>query len=98
MKDVVAYVTVCHGHSERRACAMTRQPRSTQRKPSRRNPHTAIQLRMHEIAQTRVRYGYRRVHMLRREGWSVGRTWSIACIAKNVWSCADGDRAAARQR
>jgi putative transposase len=31
-------------------------------------------LRMHEIVRTRIRYGYRRVHiMLRREGWTVGR-------------------------
>ena len=74
MKDVVVYVTACHRYSERRACALTRQARSTQRKPSRPNPHTAIRLRMHEIAQTRVRYGYRRVHiLLKREGWSVGR-------------------------
>jgi putative transposase len=29
---------------------------------------------MHEIVRTRIRYGYRRVHiMLRSEGWSVGR-------------------------
>ena len=29
---------------------------------------------MHEIVRTRVRYGYRRVHiLLKREGWSVGR-------------------------
>jgi putative transposase len=29
---------------------------------------------MHEIVATRIRYGYRRVHvMLRREGWQVGR-------------------------
>ena len=74
MKDVVAYVTAYHGYSERRACALTRQARSTQRKPSVRDPRTAMRLRMHEIAQTRVRYGYRRVHiMLRREGWSGGR-------------------------
>jgi hypothetical protein len=52
MKDVVVYVTACHGYSERRACALTRQARSTQRKPSQRNPHTAIRRRMHEIAQT----------------------------------------------
>jgi putative transposase len=74
MKDVVAYVTAYHGYGERRACALTRQARSTQRKPSVRDPRTAMRLRMHEIAQTRVRYGYRRVHiMLRREGWSGGR-------------------------
>jgi putative transposase len=74
MKDVVDYVTACHGYSERKACALTRQHRSTQRKPMISNPHTAIRQRMHEIAGTRIRYGYRRVHiMLKREGWTVGR-------------------------
>lgn len=74
MKDVVDYVTACHGYSERRACALTRQHRSTQRKPSIRDPRTEVRLRMHEIVRTRIRYGYRRVHiMLRREGWTVGR-------------------------
>ena len=33
MKDVVVYVTACHRYSERQACALTRQARSTQRKP-----------------------------------------------------------------
>lgn len=29
---------------------------------------------MHEIARTRIRYGYRRIHiMLKRDGWDVGR-------------------------
>ena len=29
---------------------------------------------MHEIAQTRIRYGYRRIRiMLRREGWPISR-------------------------
>jgi putative transposase len=74
MKEVVAYVTACHGYSERRACALTRQHRSTQRKPSTRDPRLAIRQRMHEIVRTRLRYGYRRVHvMLKRAGWSVGR-------------------------
>jgi putative transposase len=70
----VVYVTAYHGYSERRACRLIRQARATQHKPSVRDPRTAIRLRMHEIAQTRVRYGYRRVHiLLRREGWTVGR-------------------------
>ena len=74
MKTVVDYVTACHGYSERRACALTRQHRSTQRKPIIRDPRTAVRQRMHEIVRTRVRYGYRRVHiMLKREGWSAGR-------------------------
>ena len=63
-----------HGYSERRACALTRQHRSTQRKPLIRDPHLELRQRMHEIVRTRVRYGYRRVHiLLKREGWIVGR-------------------------
>jgi putative transposase len=74
MKEVVRYVTACHGYTERRACRLTRQHRSTQRKPSTRNPRTEIRQRMHEIARTRIRYGYRRIHiMLKRDGWDVGR-------------------------
>lgn len=74
MKDVVRYVGTHHGYSELRACRLTRQHRSTQRKPSTRDPRTEIWQRMHEIAQTRISYGYRRIHvMLRREGWQIGR-------------------------
>ncbi|MCR0984992.1 IS3 family transposase [Roseomonas pecuniae] len=74
MKEVVAYVTASHGFSERRACALTRQHRSTQRKPSTRDPRLEIRQRMHEIARTRIRYGYRRLQvMLRRDGWAVGK-------------------------
>lgn len=74
MKQVVAYVTAHHGYSERRACALTRQHRSTQRKPSIRDPRLELRQRMREIVQTRIRYGYRRVQiMLRREGWAVGK-------------------------
>ena len=74
MKEVVAYVTDCHGYSERRACSLAGQHRSTQRKPSTRDPRLAVRQRMHEIAQTRIRYGYRRIHiMLKRDGLSIGR-------------------------
>jgi putative transposase len=54
MKTVVDYVTACHGYSEPRACALTRQHRSTQRKPSIRDPCTAVRQRMHEIVRTGV--------------------------------------------
>lgn len=74
MKEVVAYVVSSHGYSEHRACQVTQQHRSNQRKPSSCDPRTAIQQRMHEIVATRIRYGYRRVHvMLKREGWQIGR-------------------------
>ena len=74
MKQVVTYVQECHGYSERRACSVTGQHRSTQRKPLTRDPRRDLRQRMHEIVRTRVRYGYRRVHiLLKREGWIVGR-------------------------
>ena len=39
---------------------------------SRRGEQADLQLRIKEICETRVRYGYRRVHiLLRREGWDV---------------------------
>jgi putative transposase len=46
MKDVVAYVRASHGTSERRACKLTRQHRSTQRKPVTRDPGMALRQRM----------------------------------------------------
>jgi len=37
-----------------------------------RTDQTAIERRIKEIAETRVRYGYNRVHvLLRREGWEI---------------------------
>lgn len=74
MKKIVDYVVQTHSYSQRRACRLTQQHRSTQRRPSTRDPKTALRQRMREIAATRVRYGYRRVHItLKREGWQVGK-------------------------
>lgn len=74
MKEVVAYIVASHGYSERKACQVTRQHRSTQRKKMVSDPLTELRQRMHEIVATRIRYGYRRVHiMLKREGWRIGR-------------------------
>ena len=47
---------------------------STYHYKSRRPGQAALEPRIREICQTRVRYGYRRVHvLLRREGWSLGQ-------------------------
>ena len=47
---------------------------STYHYKSRRPGQAALEHRIKEICQTRVRYGYRRVHvLLRREGWSLGQ-------------------------
>ncbi len=47
---------------------------STYHYKSRRPGQAALEQRIKEICQTRVRYGYRRVHVLLcREGWSLGQ-------------------------
>lgn len=68
------YVVGHYGVSERRACQVIRQHRSSQRYASCKDPQAALRARMREIAQSRVRYGYRRIQvLLRREGWQVGK-------------------------
>jgi transposase InsO family protein len=59
--------------SERRACAVLRQPRSTQRKPPRgRDDEAALTADIIELAKTYGRYGYRRITaLLRAAGWAV---------------------------
>lgn len=60
------------GVSERHACRTMQAPRSTQRYQSTADEQAGLKKRIKEIAETRVRYGYRRIHvMLKREGWTV---------------------------
>lgn len=56
--------------SESRACAVAMCSRGLYRYESRRDARTELRVRIREIAQARVRNGYRRVHvLLGREGW-----------------------------
>lgn len=58
--------------SARRACGVLRFDPKSYRYRSRRPGQAPLEKRIKEICQTRVRYGYRRVHvMLRREGWVI---------------------------
>jgi putative transposase len=58
--------------SIRRACGVIRAERSSYHYRGRRADQAALKKRIKEIAETRVRYGYRRVHvLLKREGWPV---------------------------
>jgi len=58
--------------SVRRACRVLRFDAKTYRYRSRRPGQAALEDRIRTICQTRVRYGYRRVHvLLRREGWLI---------------------------
>lgn len=65
-------VTARYRVSRRRACGALRFNRSTQYYASHKDPQTALRIRLRDLANSRVRYGYRRLHiLLRREGWVV---------------------------
>lgn len=58
--------------SIRRACAVLKIDRSLYVYKSRRGEQAELKLKIRDICQTRVRYGYRRVHvLLKRDGWPV---------------------------
>jgi putative transposase len=60
--------------SIRRTCRVLEVDTSTYHYKSRRPGQAALEHRIKEICQTRVRYGYRRVHvLLRREGWRINQ-------------------------
>jgi putative transposase len=68
------YVTGRYGVSTRRACQVLQTTRSSVYYRSRKDPLTGLRQRMRELAQTRVRFGYRRLRVLmQREGWTVGK-------------------------
>ena len=73
-RPVVNYLGGVYRVSQRRACEVARIPVSTFRYQSTQEPRTALRLRIREIAQARIRYGYRKIRvLLKREGWNVGK-------------------------
>ena len=79
-RDVVAVLQDSYQVSERRACSAMGFHRSAQRYRSRRDPQVELRMRLRDLAAVRVRYGYRRLHvLLRREGWPVNhkRTYRL---------------------
>jgi putative transposase len=73
-RAVVHFLTSELSRSERSACALVAQPRSTQRHESTRQDDPSLCPRLVELAHERRRFGYPRLHMmLRREGFEVGR-------------------------
>jgi putative transposase len=66
--------------SIRRACQALPVDRSTYHYRSKRTVQAPLLKRIRELAETRVRYGYRRIHvLLQREGWPVNhkRVWRL---------------------
>jgi putative transposase len=73
-RTVVEYLCGGYRVSERHACAVVVLPRATHRYQSIRDPLIELRLRLRELAQSRIRYGYRKLRvLLLREGWKVGK-------------------------
>jgi putative transposase len=71
-RELVAHVQAAHGTSERRSCLALGVDRSSVRYVSVKPDQAPLRLRIHDLARTRVRYGYYRIYiLLRREGWFV---------------------------
>ena len=73
-RTVVRYLGTAYPISERRACRTVRCARAPYRYRRYRDPRTALRQRIQELAQSRVRYGYRKIRvLLNREGWAGGK-------------------------
>lgn len=80
--------------SHRRACQLIGIVRASCCYQSRSPDTSALRLRMRDLAASRVRYGYRRIHvLLRREGWvlnhkMVYRLYQLESTSLKVCLCA----------
>lgn len=80
---MIDFVRTCFKVSVRRACRAVPACRATYHYRSVRADQTVLRKRIREIAETRARYGYRRIHIvLRREGWlvNVKRVRRLYCL------------------
>jgi putative transposase len=68
-RSAVAHLEQVHGTSERRACGLVGQPRSTQRRRAKPMVDDGLRERVRKLAAERPRFGYRRITaLLQREG------------------------------
>ena len=71
-REAARYLVSRYSISERRACGMVRISRSVHRYQCRRPPDDALRRHIREIAETRLRYGFQRIHiLLRRHGMKI---------------------------
>jgi putative transposase len=69
---LVKYLQKGYQVTQWRACMVLHFARSTYYYKSKADWQAALRMRIKEIAAVRVRYGYRRIHvLLRREGWQI---------------------------
>lgn len=78
-----------------RACGLVQISVSLYRYRSRRADCARLRERICDIAATKRRYGYRRVHiLLRREGWAVNRKLTYRLYREAGLACADANASA----
>jgi len=71
-RELVAVLRVGFKVSEPRACRVIPIPRSSQRYQSQAKDQSALKIWLRDLAHSRLRYGYRRLHVLLQcEGWQV---------------------------
>jgi putative transposase len=71
-RTLVEFLQVGFQIGRRKACALVRLNRSTAYYRSRAKDQSALKIRLRDLAASRVRYGYRRLHvLLLREGWQI---------------------------
>lgn len=87
-RHVADYLKSAYGVAERRACRLVAISRSVYQYRSHRNAQTALRQRMYEIAATQVRYRYRKIRVLLREGYQVSRIGFTVCIVRKGCRCA----------
>lgn len=81
-REAVEYLRAAYRIGVRRGCLLMMQSRTVYNYRSCRNDRALTQ-RIREIAETRLRYGVQRIHiLLRREGWLVNhkKTHRIYCL------------------
>ncbi len=82
-REAVDYIIDHYGLNLARACRLIKQVRSTQYLASKKDPKLALRQRLRELAQVRVRWGYRQLHVLfKREGFQLGvnQTYRWYCL------------------
>jgi len=80
---MIDFIRTCFRVSVRRTCRAVPACRATYHYRSVRPDQAPLRKRIREIAETRARYGYRRIHIvLRREGWlvNVKRVRRLYCL------------------
>lgn len=71
-KEAATYLLKHYSISERRTCAVLKIYRNSYRYESKKDRQAVLRKRIREIAEVRIRYGYRRIHvLLLREGWEI---------------------------